>query len=173
MTDAGEALNSLRWLAMERASGHLVGSDRLIEAGLDALLSGVDSPSLPLLAGLARREEPDAPDLFARVIDELDLVPDLPTDRDQALWAMARWWAGLIVDGKLDPLTGADLIWWRVAMELEYPEQLQELVNGAINGDDWNENWDIPLEQIKDELIEAARAFLAQGANDTAHPTPG
>ncbi|MFF9647289.1 hypothetical protein [Kitasatospora aureofaciens] len=173
MTDPGDALSSLRWLAIERASGHHTGSDRLIAAGLDALLSGVDSPSLPLLAGLGRAEEPDAPDLFAKVLEEFDLVPDLPTDRDQALWAMARWWARLIVAGNLDPLTGADLIWWRVAMELGYPEELQELVKGAINGDDWNQNWDIPLEQIKREIVEAAHAFVAQGSNVVAHSTSG
>ncbi|MFE5586367.1 hypothetical protein [Kitasatospora sp. NPDC056531] len=173
MTDREDALNSLRWLAVESASGYRAGSDRLIAAGLDALLRGVDSPSLPLLAGLGRNEEPDAPELFTKVLEELDLVPDLPADRDQALWAMARWWAGLIVDGKLDPLTGADLIWWRVAMELGYPGELQGLVNGAVNGDDWNENWDIPLEQIKGEIVEAAHAFLAQGANGIAHSTSG
>ncbi|WP_406292304.1 hypothetical protein [Embleya sp. NBC_00896] len=173
MTDSGDVLNGLRGLAIERACGHQVGSDRLIAAGLDALLSGVESPSLPLLAGLGRKEEPDAPDLFAKVLEELDLVPDLPTDRDRALWAMARWWAGLIVDGKLDPVAGADLIWWRVAMELGYPEELQEFVNGAVNGEDWNESWDIPLERIKGEIVEAAHAFMAQGAHDIAHSTPG
>ncbi|MFE0463523.1 hypothetical protein ACFW1A_30155 [Kitasatospora sp. NPDC058965] len=173
MSDPGDALDSLRWLAIERASGRHTGSDRLIAVGLDALLSGVDSPSLPLLAGLGRAEEPEAPELFAKVLEELDLVPDLPTDHEQALWAMARWWVRLIVSGKLDPLTGADLIWWRVAMELDYPEELQELVDGAINGDDWNENWGIPLEQIKSDIVRAAHALVAEGVNDIAHPTSG
>ncbi|MFD5429275.1 hypothetical protein ACFWI9_28040, partial [Streptomyces sp. NPDC127084] len=52
MSNGNERLAPLRWLAIERAAGHQVGSNRLIDAGLEALLAGVDSPSLPLLAGL-------------------------------------------------------------------------------------------------------------------------
>ena len=159
---ADAAMAGLRQLAIERASGYEVGSNRLIEAALDALLSGVDSPSLVLLAGLRRREEPEAPELFTKVIDELDLAPGLPADRDERLWAMARWWAGLIVAGKLDALTGADLIWMRVSMELGYPDQLRAITNGAINADDWNEGWTIPLEQIKSDIVQGARGFLAE-----------
>jgi hypothetical protein len=74
----------------------------LIEVGLNALLAGVDSPYLRLLAGLGRREEPEGPELFARVVEELGLAPGLSGDRDRASWAMARWWAELIVTGRLD-----------------------------------------------------------------------
>jgi hypothetical protein len=165
MSDSEEALAALRWLAIERASGRQVGSNRLIKAGLDALLGGVDSPSLRLLAGLGRREEPEASELFVRVVEELGLVPDLPSDRDQALWAMARWWADLIVKGKLDPLKGADLIYWRVAAELGHPKQLQAITAGALNGGDWTEDWTISLEQIKSDIVRSSREFLADTHN--------
>jgi hypothetical protein len=168
MTEFDDVLAELRWLAIERAC-YQVGSNRLIDAALNALLVGVDSPSLPLLAGLGRREEPEAPELFTRVLEELDLAPDLSADRDQRLWAMARWWADLIVRGKLDPLTGADLIWSRVANELGYPEQLQAITEGAISGGDWNEDWTIPLEQIKGEIVQAAREFRGETATDARH----
>ena len=58
-------------------------------------------------------------------------------------------------------MDGADLIWWRVASELGYPEQLQTIVEGAIIGADRNENWTISLEQIKSDIIHAAHEFLA------------
>ncbi|MFF3559397.1 hypothetical protein ACFYXS_05075 [Streptomyces sp. NPDC002574] len=89
----------------------------MIDAGLEALLAGVECPSLALLAGLRKREEPDAPELFAQVLEELGLVPGLPTDSGQALLEMARSWAILIVHGKLDPVEGADMIWWRASTE--------------------------------------------------------
>ncbi|WP_327114032.1 hypothetical protein OHB12_33245 [Nocardia sp. NBC_01730] len=162
MPESDEALAELRCLAIKRICGDQVGSDQLIDAGLRALLTGVDSPSLRLLAGLGRREEPEAPDLFMQVLDELGLdVPDLPADHHQALWVMARWWADLIVGGNLDPLDGADLIWWRVASELGYPEQLRAIVEGAIAGADWDENWTVSLEQIKSDIVRAAHEFLA------------
>lgn len=161
MSDSEDALASLRWLAIERVSGSHVGSNRLIQAGLDALLEGVDTPSLRLLAGLGQREGSEAPELFVRVVEELGLAPDLPSERDQALWAMARWWAELIVKGKLDPLKGADLIYWRVAVELGHPEQLRAIVAGAIAGGDWSDEWTIPLEQIKSDIVRSSHEFLA------------
>ncbi|MFH9762179.1 hypothetical protein ACH4MJ_30555 [Streptomyces anulatus] len=58
-----DALKQLSHIARERAFDRHVGSDRLIQAGLDALISGVESPSLAMLAGLLRSEEPEAPAL--------------------------------------------------------------------------------------------------------------
>ncbi|MET7486685.1 hypothetical protein [Streptomyces sp. NPDC005538] len=78
-----------------------MGSDQLIQAGLDALLADVDSPSVPLLAGLARREEPDAPELFDQVVDELGLFFEPPADPTAAKWALAHWPAEQITAGSL------------------------------------------------------------------------
>jgi hypothetical protein len=157
----GSAVAGLRALAIERICDMPVGSNRLIEAALAALLAGADSPSLRLLAGLRRCEEPEASELFDRVLDELGLIPGLPADREGALWAMARWWCDLIITGGIDPLAGADLIWCGVAVELHYPQQLQAVVEGAINGGDWDESWTISLEQIKGEIVQAATAFVS------------
>lgn len=68
-----DALKQFSHMARERAFGQRIGSDRLIQAGLDALVAGVDSPSLAMLAGLLRSEEPEAPELFDRVLEELGL----------------------------------------------------------------------------------------------------
>ncbi|MET7568287.1 hypothetical protein ABZT04_07245 [Streptomyces sp. NPDC005492] len=105
-----EAMRQLGRLGRWRAFGRHVGSDQLIQAGLDALLADVDSPSVPLLAGLARREEPDAPELFDQVLDELGLFFEPPADPTAAKWSLAYWLAEQIIDGSLAPSTGADLI---------------------------------------------------------------
>ncbi|MGW4651466.1 hypothetical protein [Kitasatospora sp. NPDC004289] len=148
-------------LANERAVGLHVGSDRLIRAGLDALLAGVESPSIPLLAGLGRTEEPEARELFDRVLDELGLSGSLPADPTAARLALARLWAEQIVDGSLDPATGADKIWAEVACELGYPDELQPVVRWAIVLEDWNEDWDITLAEIDTNIVQAAREVLA------------
>lgn len=54
-----EALKQLSHIAHARAFDKHVGSDQLIQAGLDALIAGVESPSLAMLAGLLRSEEPE------------------------------------------------------------------------------------------------------------------
>jgi hypothetical protein len=101
-----EAMRQLRRLARARAFGRHVGSDQLVQAGLDALLTDVDSPSIPLLTGLTRSEEPEAPELFGQVLDELGLLSEPPADPTAAKWALADWLAEQITDGSLDPATG-------------------------------------------------------------------
>lgn len=106
-----DALKQLSHIARERAFCGHVGSDRLIQAGLDALIAGVESPSLPMLAGLLRSEEPEAPALYDQVLEELGLLAYPPADPRAAKRAMAYWVAGQIVDGSMDPATGIHLIW--------------------------------------------------------------
>lgn len=98
-----DALDQFRHIARERTFGRHVGSDRLIQAGLDALMAGVESPSLALPAGLLRSEEPEAPELFDQVLEELGLLFRPPANPQAAKWAMAYWIAGQIADGSLDP----------------------------------------------------------------------
>ncbi|MFF3581739.1 hypothetical protein [Streptomyces mirabilis] len=157
----------MRQLARAQAFGRHVGSDRLIQAGLDALLADVDAPSLALLAGLGRREEHEARELFDHVVDELELGFEVPADPIAARWALAYWLAAQIVDGSLDPATGADLIWVEAASELGYPDRLQPIVELAVQLDDWNANWSTPLEQLKEEVVVAARALVARGGPES------
>ncbi|WP_458245403.1 hypothetical protein [Streptomyces sp. MAI_2237] len=157
-----EALKQLSHLARERAFGRHVGSDRLIQAGLDALIADVESPSLAMLAGLLRSEEPEAPELFDQVLEELGLTFHPPADSRAAKWAMAHWIAGQIADGSLDPATGTHLIWADIAYDLGYPESLQSLVSCAINLDDWEESWGISREELSREAVEAANQFLSK-----------
>ncbi|WP_411138093.1 hypothetical protein [Streptomyces sp. C10] len=155
-----EVLKELSRLAHERAFGGYFGSDTLIQAGLDALLAGVESESLAMLAGLGRNEELEAPELFERVLYELGLDVDVPADARAARWALAYWLAGQMVDGSLDPAAGAFRIWRDVAWDLDYPDELHSLVVCAYNLDNWDEHWGVPVEKLKSEAIEAAARFL-------------
>ncbi|MGD6741692.1 hypothetical protein ACOKM3_07605 [Streptomyces sp. BH106] len=164
-----EALKQLSHLARERTFGTHVGSDRLIQAGLDALIAGVESPSLALLAGLLPSEEPEAPELYDQVLDELGLAFHPPADPRAAKWAMAHWIVGQIADGSLDPATGTHLIRTDIAYDLGYPEDLEPLVHYAHNLDDWEENWDISRAKLNRQAVEAANEFLSKRpGNDDA-----
>jgi hypothetical protein len=112
-----DPIQPLRILAIRQRLDGFVGSDQLIQAALDALLAGVDTPSLQLLAGL-RAEEPQANGLFTSVIDELEFAPILPTAPTATRWELVRWWCQLIVSGRLPPEVGGRLIW----DELDRPE---------------------------------------------------
>ncbi|MCI3244992.1 MULTISPECIES: hypothetical protein [Streptomyces] len=157
-----EALKQLSRIARERAFGMHVGSDRLIQAGVDALIAEVEAPSLPMLAGLLRSEEPEAPALFDQVLEELGLAFHPPADPRAAKWAMAHWIAGQIADGSLDPATGTHLIWADIAYELGYPGDLEPLVQCAHSLDGWEENWDVSREQLNQEAVAAARQLLSK-----------
>ncbi|MEV0485257.1 hypothetical protein AB0I69_32165 [Streptomyces sp. NPDC050508] len=155
-----EAKARLGRLARARAFGCHVGSDQLIQAGLDALLADVDSPSLPLLAGLARREEPEAPELFDQVLDELGLSFEPPADPTAAQWAHAYWLAEEITDGSLDPATGADLIWTEVAGALDHPDALAPIVQCAISLADEDDDRTASFEALRLDALQAARDLL-------------
>ncbi len=157
-----DALKQFSHMARERAFGQRIGSDRLIQAGLDALVAGVDSPSLAMLAGLLRSEEPEAPELFDRVLEELGLRFYPPDDPLEAKWAMADWIAEQIADGSLDPATGTHLIWTDIAYDLGYPEDLEALVHCAHNLAGWGETWGVSVEELNKEAIEAAKQFLSK-----------
>ncbi|GAA4887186.1 hypothetical protein GCM10023237_00340 [Streptomyces coeruleoprunus] len=157
-----DALDQFRHIARERAFGRHVGSDRLIQAGLDALIAGVESPSLAMLAGLLRSEEPDAPELFDQVLEELGLLFRPPADPRAAKWAMAYWIAGQIADGSLDPAAGTHLIWADIAYDLGRPEELEPLVHCAHNLDGWEESWGVSVEELNGEAVEAAKQFLSK-----------
>jgi hypothetical protein len=119
-------------------------------------MAGVESPSLAMLAGLLRSEEPEASALFDQILAELGLLFQPPADPQAAKWAEAYWIAGRIVDGSLDPATDTHLIWADIAYDLNYPEDLQKLVSCALNLADWQKSWSISVEAPKEGAIEAA-----------------
>ena len=171
-----DAIRTLRIVAIGRLVGRHVGSDRLIQLGLDALLAGVDVPSLPLLAGLTRAEEPDAQELFDRVAAELELVPDdLPILPIPRAWALVLWWAQLIVDGTLDVRTGGDYIYWHGCSPIPDAESapLRPLISSIVQAEDISSMWAIwdadYLSRVRDaeaKVVKEARAFILRIAKD-------
>lgn len=157
-----DPIQQLRMAAISERLGDTVGSDQLIRAALDAVLAGVDSPALVELAGLGRSEEPEAHDLFARVIDQLEIAPTLPDDPAAARWELVRWWCQLIVDQKLAPEVGGQLIWFEGFNKLDYPDTLQPLVGWVSEWDDWTEDWNVPRDVFSDRIIDAAKQLLKQ-----------
>ncbi|WP_405427226.1 hypothetical protein [Streptomyces erythrochromogenes] len=155
-----DALKQLSHIARERAFGKHVGSDRLIRAGLDALMAQVESPSLAMLAGLLRGEEPEAPALFDQVLEELGLLFNPPADPRTAKWAMASWIAAQIADGTLGPAAGTHIICADIACDLGYPDELQSLVACHFNLEAWEESWGVSVEELNQEAVEAAKQFL-------------
>lgn len=135
----------------------------LVQLGLDALMADIEAPSLPLLAGLARGEYPQARELFDLVLEELGLLL-ASEDLAKARWTAARWWAGQIAACQLDPIRGAKLIYEESAAELDYPDALQPFVDLARALDLLN---DQPPDQqhIRDQVTFAARDFLAREAH--------
>ncbi|MGW2419397.1 hypothetical protein ACWC0C_09085 [Streptomyces sp. NPDC001709] len=136
----------------------------LVQLGLDALMADIDTPSLPLLAGLARGEYPQARELFDHVLEEMGLLSLTSEDLAKARWTAAQWWAGQIVACQLDPVHGAKLIFEEAAAELDYPDALQPIVDLARALDLSN---DQPLDQqhLRDRITSAARDFLAAEAH--------
>jgi hypothetical protein len=165
---AEEVLNRLRVFAVAYQVGEFISADRLIQAGLNALLNDIDTPSIRRLAGLARREESESHDLFAQVIAELELMPpvegDLMADTaDGIRWQLVRSWARQIVDGDLAPEFGGNLIWYEGWERLGHPAVLQPIVGATSEYEDqpvsaWNDRSD-----YADRIVDAARDFLSAG----------
>ncbi|MEV7152717.1 hypothetical protein AB0O05_40170 [Streptomyces sp. NPDC093084] len=136
----------------------------LAQLGLDALMAGIEAPSLLLLAGLARGEHPQARELFDLVLEELGLFPLTSDDLAKARWTAVQWWAGQIVACQLDPVHGAKLVYEEAAAELDYPDVLQPIVDLARTLD--LPNHQPPDQQhIHDRVTSAARDFHATEAN--------
>lgn len=117
----------------------------------DALVRGVDSPSLRQLAGTTERAYRDARDLFKNACHELGIA--IPTP-DQARWTLAYEWAEAILTGELTPIEGARRIWWQAWEHLGRPDDLTPFVAFAS---EWEDDPDHQAEYDNDIRREAAR----------------
>ncbi|MEU6214659.1 hypothetical protein ABZ891_32790 [Streptomyces sp. NPDC047023] len=126
-TSAPEAVDYLRMLALERLIGRRHHPHQLVEAGLTALVLGVETESVPVLAGLSRAEHERAEPLFGRVLAELAL-PETDVTAEAARWELVRWWLRMIVGGSMAPADGGDLITHEGWGALDRPEPLRPLV---------------------------------------------
>ncbi len=153
--------NDLRVLAIREALyENIVGADVLIATALSALLDGVDSPSLPLLAGLSRREEGEAHDLFNAVVNELNIAPPTPAKTAPERWNLVRWLCQALAEGALKPEYAGRIIWWEGWEELGYPESLRPIVALVSEWDDWTPSWNIDRHQFGQLIVDEARKLL-------------
>lgn len=155
-----DAVRDLRIIAVREALGEIVGSDVIIETALQALLEGVESPTLPLLAGLGRNEESEAHDLFRRAADELNITPSSPVDTESARWELVRWACEAVVEGKVAPEWGGSLIWYDGWNELGYPDSLQGVVGAVSEFDDWNPSWKVDREHLRQQIVAEVERLL-------------
>ncbi len=142
---------------------HAVAPGRVIEAGVTALVLGVETESLALLAGLSRTEHESADALFDQVLGELGLPEGLPGDDtdipgEAARWELVRWWLRLIVNGSMAPGAGGDVITYEGWGALARPQSLQPLVDKV---DAYNESDAIQRTTREQAIVTEAERLLA------------
>ncbi|MFG2976977.1 hypothetical protein ACGFYY_28810 [Streptomyces sp. NPDC048331] len=171
---AQEAIEYLRMLALERLIGRRHHPHQLIEAGLTALVLGVETESLPLLAGLWHTEHESADALYDQVVAELGLSEGLPGDDtdipwETARWELVRWWLRLIVNGSLAPGAGGDLITYEGWGALARPRSLKPLVDKA----DVYGGGDAIRRRTREQAIVAEAERLLAGSWPPSDRPPG
>ena len=98
------------------------------EFAADALEAGHDGPALRRLAGLINPTTSDVGDLFREALLEIGNVKIL--SREQALIFLSRTTAADIVEGRIDPILGAEIL-AGYAMQASYPPFLAEFLELA------------------------------------------
>ncbi|MFJ2234832.1 hypothetical protein [Streptomyces sp. NPDC087859] len=104
-----------------------VRADEVVRGACEALVAGLDSPALQILAACTRAEaEYDVPDLLPAALDELGLR-FYPRDSEGGREAAVRALAHQLPAGKLTPRELAFRIHQRFGHELPLAERLAEL----------------------------------------------
>ncbi|MEC3981429.1 hypothetical protein [Amycolatopsis sp. H20-H5] len=156
MSDVDVSRQALLSLAVELLAGREVDPGRFIEAGLGAVVAGLDAPSLPLLAGA---DAAQAPVLFERVVDELGLDQALPPDAESARWVLVRGWLSAIVRGELRPGDGGVLV-REMSGLLGEPGSLGMIVRWTTMLDTWITTDLTPRDVCEVPILEQARELL-------------
>jgi hypothetical protein len=143
-------------VAAWRMAVRSLASEDLPEIATEALVRGLDSPALRVLAGQSRDDVRDSAELFRVALDEIGI--DLP-DADSAQWHLARRAAGDIVAGRIGPAHGATEL-WLAYRKVRDNGDLRVFVGLASMLDDHPED----AEQIEADMVAAARELMARPA---------
>ncbi|WP_345483079.1 hypothetical protein [Actinopolymorpha pittospori] len=115
----------------------------------EALVRGLDSPALCMLAGQQRDDVRESVDLFRVVLDELGIEL---LDADTARWHLVRRTAADMVTGRIRPAHGATEL-WRAYQKVRDSGDLRIFVGLASMLDDHPED----AEQLEAAMVAEAR----------------
>jgi hypothetical protein len=163
MTSGDESVDTL--VAFTEAAIEWAGGGRgqpLVDAAAEALASGLDSPTLRILAGAPRSAADDEASTFAPdVFEELGLCVHLRMSTE-AMIDRARLKARWFLAGRGSPRTLTSELWW-IYKEAGYPAELADwsglddwydmLESGVIKG---------TLADVDKAVSETARALVAR-----------
>jgi hypothetical protein len=158
VTDVEACRELLRGLAVDRLAGRELRTSHLVEAALDALVAGVDAPSLPRLAGLECSAGEEADAVFTQVVCELGL--ELPEDATAARWQLVHGWLTAMVKGEMSPAVGGALV-REVGELLGGPASLQEISHWSATLESWIPTDLTPRDVCEVPILEQAAELLA------------
>ena len=138
-------------LAAALHSLHEILTDDLPLVATKALEEGLDSPSLRMLAGTTTSSGFEIDELLTRTLSELGLRPMNP---QRAQRVLARFRARQIVDGKVDPVVGAENV-YRTYLP-EYPDETIEFLRLSDEASYDPQN----RREVELKIIEEARRYL-------------
>ena len=131
--------------------------EELPQVAVDALIEGLDSPSLRVLAGLTAARMDRAPDLWDRALQELGRRPMglLPPAREAALWAEA-------ISAGAVPVRQATQALWAMGAKANDGELKAALLEFRVEQDRWEQASPEHRRWIERQILTRARAFLAR-----------
>jgi hypothetical protein len=135
-----------------------VGPEDMPAFAADALEAGFDGPSLRRLAGLLKPTSGEIGTLFREALLEIGSVK-IQTE-DQAVLALSRATATGIVEGRMDPIQGAEVL-ARYAGKLGYPPFLAEFLE-LSEMPSWGD-YAPSRRKLARDIVEQARKLLANG----------
>lgn len=133
----------------------VVTSEVLVDVAVQALVDGLDSPSLRVLAGTPHLEAPyEAPELCKWAMAELGIQPSDPMG---ARVTLPRSIARTIVSGSLDEGRGAREFWLAFPLEADFPELAGEMMGLE---DELDGGWGRGSDEIRGEIRRLALRAL-------------
>lgn len=124
----------------------------------DALEAGFDGPSLRRLAGLLKPTAGDVGDLFESALREIGTIK--VQSHEQAIVLLSRQTAMDIVEGRIEPVHGADIL-ARYSIILEHPDFLVQFLQ-LSEMPHWGDYAPSP-KKLAQDIVAEARLLLANG----------
>jgi hypothetical protein len=145
-------------LFVARWYSSIVGPEDMPSFAADALEAGFDGPSLRRLAGLLKPTAGDVGDLFESALREIGTIK--VQSHEQAIVLLSRQTAMDIVEGRIEPVHGADIL-ARYSIILEHPDFLVQFLQ-LSEMPHWGDYAPSP-KKLAQDIVAEARLLLANG----------